>query len=457
MKRSFQILHCLLLVHFSVALFAQDTDDSLQHRNLYRPSSQRIQNDTQEMKQPVDRTQTQYQYHTSPVDTTRTIVLSDSANERMQYVQDSIDARMLFIQDSIIKREAFVRDSIEKRQAFIRDSIAKRERRIDSLNFLVEKLPVLIEASVKANSDFIIVKQSKLMREADTALSDLNFELLPFNLDKPYQPWRQNFSFKDKSVVIKTDTIIGQVTQIKTSSFVYDYTYPSNNLILMNGREVVLKKRTGDLYKVPIDSVFLDNQGRVAKIKKYVHYFQLVNNKKGPSYFIHLDEVKQYTYSSGQTISEMEVVKFADRWRPYDPVNVSSIFNYYIERNGSKILVRRTQRPINDFADGVFTYNYYPNGILESISFNNNKNTENWKTIIETNENGDATRYLYQSKGVVSRTLLINYNDDPKAKYKVETITCNFDKDGISIYQYNNTTGKSRSRNRMTLEWSDWQ
>ena len=442
-----------------ITFFAYSQSDS-NARYLYRPSSERLHQDQLEKAEMLEQKRMIKQVDTLTefsIDSTE-IAARDTSDERLQFIRDSIAAREAFIQDSILKREAFVRDSIERRMAFIRDSIYRRNRRIDSLNFLVDKLPILFEASIKSSSDFIIIKQSRLIREEDTALSNLIFELLPFNLDKPYMPWRNTFSFKDGSVKINADTIKKTITRLKTPYFTYTYEYnPNQKIIIMKGRERVLQKRSGKLYKAPLDTVFFDPRGRIAKIKKYNIYYQLVNNKKGPLYFTDLEEVKQYTYANGNNISEMEVVKFVDRDQPFSPVKVSSIFNYYIEQNGSKYLVRRNQRPINDFADGVFTYNYHPNGILESVAFNNNKNTENWKTIIETDKQGNATRYIYEDKGVVSRTLLINYNKDPNAKYKFETITCSFDKDGICQYQFNNTTRKSRSRDGLTLEWSDWR
>ena len=449
----------LSIIFSLISFFAYSQSDS-NARYLYRPSSERLHTEQQDEADILEQKRIMKQIDTTIVFTidSTDMTAQDTSSERMQFIRDSIAAREAFVRDSILKREAFVRDSIEKRLAFIRDSIYKRNRRIDSLNFLADNLPILIEASIKSSSDFIIIRQSNLIREEDIALSDMNFELLPFNLDKPYMPWRNTFNFKDGSVKISADTVNKSITRLKTPYFIYGYEYsPNSDILLMKGRERVLQKRTGKMYKSPLDSVFFDPQGRIAKIKKYNIFYQLVNNKKGPLYFIALDEVKQYTYASGNTISEIEVVKFVDRGQPYDPVKVSSIFNYYIEQDGSKYMVRRNQRPINDFADGVFTYNYNPNGILESIAFNNNKNTENWKTIIETNEEGNATRYIYEDKGTVSRTLLINYNDDPKAKYKVETITCSFDKDGISFYQYNNTTHKTRTRDKLTLEWTDWK
>ena len=95
---------------------------------------------------------------------------------------------------------------------------------------------------------------------------------------------------------------------------------------------------------------------------------------------------------------------------------------------------------------------------LKNVAFTNLKKTENWKTYIELNDEGNVSVYIYENQGAIRNSLMINYYlNDPDAKYNVETISCAFEDDGVSYYQKNNMTGKSRSRDKMTLEWSPWR
>jgi len=95
---------------------------------------------------------------------------------------------------------------------------------------------------------------------------------------------------------------------------------------------------------------------------------------------------------------------------------------------------------------------------LKTVSFKNIKNTEDWKCFIDLNRDWFVSRYAFESKGVVSNALVFYYYlDDPGAKNKVESISCTFESDGVSYYQRNNTTGKSRERSRITGEWGPWR
>jgi hypothetical protein len=220
-----------------------------------------------------------------------------------------------------------------------------------------------------------------------------------------------------------------------------------------------LSKRTGKLYKEPIDSVFFNRQGRVAKVKKYYQFYELVNNfQRGKKMFLHLAFVKQFEYNPYGEMTKYEVTKFCDRWQSQAPKKVCNIITYTITPGGNIYKIARKNNPPNEFSDGVFTYEFSSGNTLSAVSFRNFKETEDWKTIIEVNEAGNVSRYLYMNKNAVNKTLLVNYFlDDPNAKHKVETITCSFEDDGISYYQQNNTTGKSRVRDKMTLEWSEWR
>jgi hypothetical protein len=130
--------------------------------------------------------------------------------------------------------------------------------------------------------------------------------------------------------------------------------------------------------------------------------------------------------------------------------------NFKITKNGSQYIVVRNNTPENKYSDGTFIFEYGNNYTLKNVAFKNVNKTEDWKTFIEVNEEGNITRYVYKNNGKINRTLLIKYNNKPGAKYKVETISCMFEDDGISYKQINNTTKKMRTRDRLTLEWSDW-
>ena len=95
---------------------------------------------------------------------------------------------------------------------------------------------------------------------------------------------------------------------------------------------------------------------------------------------------------------------------------------------------------------------------LKSVSFQNLSNTENWQRTIELNKEGHVSCYIDKIQGVIRQSLCMMYHmNDPGAEYPVETITTVFEEDGISYFQKNNTTGLSRTRDRMTLEWSAWR
>ena len=109
-------------------------------------------------------------------------------------------------------------------------------------------------------------------------------------------------------------------------------------------------------------------------------------------------------------------------------------------------------------SSGTFRFEFDNINNLKSVAFKNVKNTEDTKCFIDLNNDGNIIRYAYQNKGVVSNALLINYYlNDPRAKHKFETISCTYEEDGVSYYQRNNTTGRSRVRNRLTGEWGPWK
>lgn len=375
------------------------------------------------------------------------------------FQNDSIRAREAFMRDSIAKRQAFVRDSLIKREAFVRDSIAKRKRIVDSLKFLQTRLPRYFEASLKTSLDDIIIGASPVKIIGDSILSDYTYNTLIFNLSKPYTPWQSTINLSTNPVKFKVDTIAQNIVYIKFKTFMHKYTYnPQKRILRIDGNSIVLSKSYGKLYNIPVDSVFYDSQGRITKIKRYHHYHQVVGNyQKGASMYMHLKQVKQYQYSAGSTIAKMEITNFCDRWRKIDPHKVCNIITYTIHKEGNNYALIRQHDPVNVYSDGKFIFEFGDNFTLKSVEFKNNKKTEDWKTVVEVNEEGNVSRYVYINKGKVNQTLLVNYNNDPEAKHKVETISCFFEDDKISYRQKNNTTGEIRVRDRLTMEWSPWK
>ena len=390
-----------------------------------------------------------YLYHPPSIEKQDTIVLSDSLLQREQFIRDSVEARLKFIQDSLVAREKFVRDSIQRRQ-----------RILDSLTILKRELPLLITATIKTITEQLIIHHTPINIVGDSTLSDFTYYIAPFSLSEPFTPWKSTLNLSDNPVKIQTNALTHQITAIKASFFNCKYNYNvKNNLLVINEQEIVMSNRSGDFYKVPLDSVFFDRLGRIVKIKKYIQFHQLANNyQKGAFLFIHLSQVKQYGYNSANLLTTYQEINFCDRWKITEPVKVCNILDYNISNRGKIYSVAKKNDPSNDFSDGTYVIEFDNDYNPKSQSFNNSRNTENWKCFIEMNESGNVSRYVYQRKGKVNETLLVNYYlDDPQAKNKVETISCYFDDDGISYRQLNNTTGKSRERDRLTLEWGPWE
>jgi hypothetical protein len=409
---------CLFICSF---IDAQNDMDTLQGRNIYRPKDM-------------------------AKDTLSVMVMDEL------YPQPS--------QDSILARIQFVKDSTEARERFIQDSLLARQKILDSLNFLKSELPRLFDALQKMAMDEMVVYSDKLTIIGDSILSNYNSIILPFSLDKPFSPWKSIINLSDKPVKINTDKALHKITYVEAPFIRCAFIYGSNNkTIRVNEDGSVLNNRFGKFYKSPFDTMFFDNEGRVVKIKRYVQLNQVVNNyQKGAFVLEYLWQVKQFEYKSDIRPSKYQVINFCERWSGADASKVCNIVNYNIVSSNNLFLLSRKNEPANEFSDGTFTYEFDNNFNLKSVSFNNQSKSEDWKCIAEINELGHVSRYLYQNKGSVHRTLLINYFlNDPKAKNKVETITCTFENDGISYYQKNNTTGLSRQRDKFTGEWGPWK
>ncbi|MCG8701215.1 MAG: hypothetical protein MI922_24390 [Bacteroidales bacterium] len=434
----------MINIVFQVSVYCQNSNDTLQGRHLYRPSNNTINQD-----QPVD---SQSSLEASPI--------MDSLEAiRFQAFKDSILKREQFIQDSILAREAFVRDSIAKREQFIRDSIARRKRILDSLNILVVQFPRLIEASLKATSDDIFINQTKAKIIGDTMLSSITFSNLPIAQVDPYRPWEKEFDLNKDIKSYKTEGDNKTINFLHFKNIAHTYQSPKNNLLIIKHKRTMASSRSGKTYKIPLDSVFYDNRGRITHIKQYHQFYKVgANYAQGPHLFNYLHFVKQYSYQTNGMLSNYKTISFCERKNAYDPQKVCLMINYAFTINANIFTIKRTNDPKNNFADGTLVYEFDNIFNLKSVSFNNFTNSENWTNYIELNDEGFVSRYIYKNKGVVNKTLLLKYyHDDPNAKHKLETITCIFEDDGISYFQKNNTTGKTRERSKYTGEWSPWR
>jgi|GEM_PF-1728180 len=449
----FFLFFLLILVYGNI--FAQNDDDNLRGRHLYRPHKvikQKKKNDQEkpphETEKVEDSSQENYKFK------------RDSLELRKKYIQDSIKIREKFIRDSIAERRRFVRDSIIARQAFVRDSIMRRKRILDSLNLLKDELPRLLDASLKTTKDHFIIHSNKVKIIGDSILSNYTYITLPTAFNKPYTPWKSIINLSDNPIQFFADSRKKTITSIKTPFFdcTYDY-FKGSKIVRINESSIIVSNKSKRYYKEPFDSVFFDNRGRVIKIKRYAQMFLATSNyQKGSPLFNYLSQVKQFSYNSRNQISKYSVVYFKDQWRKNETRVVQKIVDYSITSAGNTYKIVVKHEPENKFADGTQTYEFDNQYNLKSYSLKNTAGTENIKTIIELNEKGYVSRYVYKENGGVNRTLLIKYNfDNPRAKHKYELIYCTFGDDGISYYQKNATTNKSRTRDKMTLEWSDWK
>ena len=157
-------------------------------------------------------------------------------------------------------------------------------------------------------------------------------------------------------------------------------------------------------------------------------------------------------------IKQYQVVNFCERYKAYEASKVCNIITYEFSKQGYTYLLTRHNDPANSYSDGTFTFEFDAMYNLKSLSFRNLSNTENWQRMVELNAEGNVNCYIDRKKDIVRQSLCMVYHlKDPGAKYPVETITTIFEEDGISYFQRNNTTGLSRVRDRMTLEWGVWK
>lgn len=385
-----------------------------------------------------------------------------------QINQDTTQNTKLIIQndsnavfsDSALIAEQHRMDSIAQREKFVKDSLYRRAQILDSVVFLKKELPRLIDAAIKTVNEEIIVYTDPVNIIGDSALSDFTYRILSQKIEDPYSPWRVNIQLKGKSFRIKTDTIKKEIISVRSPEISYSFDYDQNRRIVrMNGQSTILRKNSGNYYKYPIDSVFFDRNGRVKMIKKYVHYFEADDKyKKGASLYIDLEQIKEFDYFSDGALSNYRLINYCDRWvGGKSPAEVCLKVNYSITREGNKFTVIRKNEPENTFSDGTFIFEFDDNFDLKHMEFTNANKSLSRKCIVELNADKNVSRYLYEKDGIINRTLLMNYNNKPNAKNKVEIVECFFEDDGISYFQKNLTTHKSRSRNKLTMEWSPWK
>ena len=419
------LLGCLAIGRLS----AQSDSDTLNGRNLYRPHNKGSLADSSTL--------------------TTTPEVQNKVNS------DSLRARMKFVQDSLEARARFVEDSLEARAKFVRDSIRHRQMVLDSLNFLKERLPRLLDAAILAMTDQIVVQRDNIEIIGDSMLSNYTCRILPFDMTQPYTPWKTTINLSTKPAKITYDK--KNITAIKTPLFECSFSYGKrDDMILINEKPSIMNRKTGQLYSYPVDSVFLDARGRIVEIKKYIQFYKVAANyQRGAPLFLHLSQVKQLDYGTGP---HYKIVNFCDQWAAIDPKKVCNILNYTLNLQNNTYQLVRQMDPPNGYSDGTYYFEFDNDGYLKSVEFKNVKNSEERKTFIDHNEDGYVSRYVYKLEGAVHETLLINYYlNDPRAKYKIETITCTFEDDGVSYYQRNNMTGKSRTRSKMTGDWTPWQ
>lgn len=377
-----------------------------------------------------------------------TLILDSAYIKRQEFIRDSILAREKFIQDSIIAREKFVRDSLYQRKLIL-----------DSVTFLRDELPRLIEASLKSIKEEIIISTDPVTIIGDSMLSSMTYRILSQKIEEPYAPWRSTLELSGESIKLRIDTVNDKILSFRLPE-IYGSVYYGRNegVIKIKGRSTIIKKKTGNYFKFPIDSVFFDSDGRINKIKKYIHYYEATKDyKKGASFAVDISQIKEFDYFSDGVLSKYKVITYCDRWGGKNENQLCHQVTYTVTRDGRKFNIERKNEPENVYTDGMFTYEFDENFDMKSMEFKGKDKNLNKKCFVELNDKRHVSRYLYEKDGKIRKTILMNYNDDPNAKHKVEVILCLFEDDKICYYQKNMTINKQRKRNRLTLKWEPWE
>jgi hypothetical protein len=381
------------------------------------------------------------------------IIVSGAFQTAYSQEPDSVS----IVNDSILLREQFIKDSILAREIFVRDSLIRRQRILDSVTFLKNELSFLLPAYARVVRDEFILTCNEIMIVGDSALGDFTFITMPFGLREPYTPWKRTLALSGKAVKYDWDEAGKKIVSVHTSQMKASFIRSNSKLLVIQRPAIIQNNSRGKFYKNPIDTVFFDNKGQITRIKSYVLFYALVNgNQRGNLVFTNRIEVRQYEYNIVNELTKCQVVRFCERWKAWEPNKVCSIINYTLSRQGEIYSLNRRNDPANGYSDGTYLLIYDDMQNLKSVSFMNLAKTENWQRTIELNKDGNVSCYIDKSGDLILQSLCMIYHD-PGAKVPLETITTTFEKDGISYYQKNNTTGKSRTRDRMTLEWSPWK
>ncbi len=400
-------------------------------------------------------TQLSAQIEQDTTKTNETTIVSDSINV---VIDSAYIKRQEFIRDSLIARENFVRDSLIAREKFVKDSLYRRKLILDSVTFLQQEVPRLVEAALRTINEEIIISTGKVNIIGDSMLSDFKYTVLSEKIEKPYAPWRLAIELSGSSFKVKVDTINKEVTSLRFPETYYSFDYDSDKKIVrMDGRSTIITKKIGNFYKYPIDSVFFDRRGRVDKIKKYIHYYKASQDyKRGSSLAVDIIQIREFNYFSDGVLSNYSVLTYCDRFGK-KPNQECHKVTYSITREGPKFIIVRKNEPENVYSDGTFTFEFDSNWDMKFMEFVCRDKKLNRKCFIELNEDRNVSRYLYEKDGIINRTILMDYNDSPNAKHKVEITICYFEDDAICYFQKNVTTGKSRERDKLTMKWGPWK
>jgi hypothetical protein len=382
-----------------------------------------------------------------------------------QYQTDTVRGLNLYrppqkqAKDTLDFGRKFLEDSIQARQKFISDSIQHRKQLLDSVTSLQSELQPLLDAFLWTTSDDIITFSDRIPIIGDTALGDYVYHKLPLILSEPYTPWRSKISLNGKQTKFVIDKKINKISSIRSAALTCNFNYANQGYIIVIHEDYLLQKNSsGNFFRFPIDSVFLNQKKQMVKIKRYVLFYDLLpGNKKGNLLFTNLSLVKQYQYDANGQMTQLELVKFCDRYKSYDKNEVCSIIKYSVTHQNSSILVTRRNNPENEFSDGTFTFEFDAQGNIKSLSFRLLTNVLKWQRFVDLTKDGNVNCYTDKMQGVIGGTRCMVYHHEPNAKYPVEIIDTSYDKDGIDYIQTNRTTQKSRERNMMTLEWGPWK
>ena len=341
---------------------------------------------------------------------------------------------------------------------FVKDSLIRRQRIVDSLQFLQKELQYLLEAYSKSIREDIIIRCEPVPIIGDSVLGAFTYHTLPFGVRDPYCPWKTNLYLTGRPIRILVDEKSRKIQSIHTSQFKTSFSYAPGGIVVIHQPAVVQKNSFGHFYKNPVDSVFFDRNKRIFQIKSYVLFYAVnTGNQRGNLLFTNRTLVKQYDYDTNNEIKQYRMIRYCERWKVYESNKVCSIMKYDFSRQGTTWLLKRKNDPANNYSDGTYTFKFDNKENLSGISFTSLNNTGNWERTIEINKEGYVNCYFDKSDNRIIQSLCMIYHDEPLAKFPVETITTTFEKDGISYLQVNNSTGKSRTRDRMTLEWSHWK